>query len=289
MSLLIRGNPSHQVVLWSVSLAFPTYKLLTKIQEFTPLLIRWSHEEVLVPTLIASSAISVLGALFLLCKGTVQVNNTFWWDLYINDAFICELFVSLRRTTPSVPGWPTPPKKQSVPCFSVLGFFPTNIFHWQINCFFRTNISPWQINKVFCTTFLGKNPLLFWGAGGFPGHLSPPCDWQPCPSAWPLQVFSSPWFLMFRLVYVRIFRNTSLPLLNTSTFSFACDILHKVAFYRFLYRRQYCGEKDEEEMRMKVSASFSPRYCYFHMTILLNDEDHGESDDDLRHYWKSSS
>ena len=104
---------------------------------------------------------------------------------------------------------------------------------------------------MFCTTFLGKNPLLFWGAGGFPGHLSPPCDWQPCPSAWPLQVFSSPWFLMFRLVYVRIFRNTSFPLLNTSTFWFACDILHKgcllqISLSTSILRRKRWGRNENE-------------------------------------------
>merc|ERR1712208_161339 len=35
---------------------------------------RWSHEFVLIPALVASSAISVLAALVLICKSTVQEN-----------------------------------------------------------------------------------------------------------------------------------------------------------------------------------------------------------------------
>ena len=69
---------------------------------------------------------------------------------------------------------------------------PPSLF-WgsQNQTFVNTQISRRFSRNVY-KLFPGTCPLLFRGAWRLPGVLPPPCSRQPCPSAWPLQVFSSP-------------------------------------------------------------------------------------------------
>ena len=94
----------------------------------------------------------------------------------------------------SLSPWLTHSAKEAISslilCLGVLSFKKTNNQQKQINKCFPVNV------HQYC---LGTSPFLFWGAWLTFGVLPPSCDWQPCTSARPLQVFSYFWFFSFIL------------------------------------------------------------------------------------------
>ena len=130
---------------------------------------------------------------------------------------------------------------------------PPSLF-WgsQNQTFVNTQISRRFSRNVY-KLFPGTCPLLFRGAWRLPGVLPPPCCRQPCPSAWPLQVLSTPcpfpsflWGTFWSLPLCWSCLHRVLGHVNLDM---------KLGFYRFLYRRHYCGEKAEEEAKRRVTTN----------------------------------